>query len=753
MQIYLMKNKPTATPCVPIFVFFFLSTTVVEAWKQKAKKLPPPIETASALYGQKMMMGLAATAACVLVGSLLLSTGVLQNKDKKKSKKSQKGKVTAKDTDVITEGFDYAKKRLNGVDVAFDGIELTLTQNPKKNKDGTKEPSTRMLLDGSFRGRARPGRMLAIMGPSGAGKSVFLHAIAGRIKADRNLSLKGNRFLDGELQGPDVVLPAAFVEQEVNFFPRMTVRETLEFRVALHFGDLLGEEARDGLVADLLAQLGLGICADTVVGDTKVRGISIGERKRLSIAVEMISSPRLVCCDEPTSSLDSAAAAVVIEKLRKLAVKGKTVICVIHQPSAMIFSQFDDVLLISEGKQMYFGPTSKVRRYMESQGHMADDDTGTAEHALDCVSPLPSLWEDHNEARIRLQRLVKAAARQAEDLDIGIDEVDMACPSLCGTTDSQSVYPRTSIWTQFSLLFRRAVAENFRGKDVIMIKTLQQVVVASIYGCIYNLGKNQASILDRFGLLSLTAIGGTNMAIATTLRAFPKEKSIASTEIAIRQYRALPYFVAKAVSEFPLVFYYNMVMGSILYFATGMNPGRFWTFVGLLTLHSLASEASGMAVGAVSPSSDVALAIFPAILILNIIFDGRNISVENTPYLLRWIPKVSLIRWGFEGLVVNEFQGLTFNTTDAVGPSAARNGEEALAMFGMQDASIDDVVQAEGIIMVVCWILAYLGLTLTKQKFVQMKSLHRFDLATGLNVGRSGSSRHSMDCRSASNHS
>lgn len=258
-----------------------------------------------------------------------------------------------------------------------------------------------------------------------------------------------------------------------------------------------------------------------------------------------------------------------------------------------------------------------------------------------------------------------------------------------------------------------------------MIKACQQAVVALIYGSIYTLGGDQSSIIDRFGLLSLTAIGGTNMAVATALRAFPKEKTIASAEIAINQYKALPYFAAKAISEFPLVFFYNTVMGVILYFTTGMNPDRFWSFLGLLTLHSLASEASGMAVGAISPSSDVALAIFPAILILNVIFDGRNISIENIPYLFRWIPQVSLIRWGYEGLVVNEFQGLNFTTAEDWSGPVANSGEEALAMFGMEDASIEDVVYAESIIMVVSWCLAYVGLTLTQQKFVPMEPAER----------------------------
>jgi hypothetical protein len=89
---------------------------------------------------------------------------------------------------------------------------------------------------------------------------------------------------------------------------------------------------------------------------------------------------------------------------------------------------------------------------------------------------------------------------------------------------------------------------------------------------------------------------------------------------------------------------------------------------------------------------------------------------------LRWISKISLIRWGFEGLAVNEFQGLEFDVdSDSHTGPVARTGEEALAMFGLADASVTRVVKAEATIMVVCWVLAYFGLTLTKQKFVVME--------------------------------
>lgn len=159
---------------------------------------------------------------------------------------------------------------------------------------------TKTILDGSIRGRARPGRLLAIMGPSGAGKSSVMHALAGRIKESSALELFGRRLVNGQELAGDSALPAALIEQDVNFFPHMTVRETLDFRVQLQLGSRLSKKARQKVIDDIMEQLGLTKVADNIVGNTKVRGISGGERKRLSIAVEMIASPALIFLDEPT---------------------------------------------------------------------------------------------------------------------------------------------------------------------------------------------------------------------------------------------------------------------------------------------------------------------------------------------------------------------------------------------------------------------------------------------------------------------
>jgi ABC-type multidrug transport system ATPase subunit len=391
---------------------------------------------------------------------------------------------------------------LESVDLAFDGIEMTL-----EGKKGQK----RKLLDGSIRGRARPGRMLAIMGPSGAGKSTLLHALAGRIRDQKKLSLQGRRFLNGEPISGDSVLPIAFVEQEVTFFPHMTVRETLQFRVELKLGNKLkSQRARDARVEELLDLVGLQKAADTIVGNAKVRGISGGERKRLSIAVEMITSPSCIFLDEPTSGLDSTAATSLVRLLRKLADQGKTVVAVIHQPSQHVFNQFDDLLLVSEGRQLYFGEVSNVRSYMEAHGCHAPREMGTSEHVLDCITKLPVNGESTVEdSQRRLDRLADLAT--AKPLNLGLKSRGGGGTPTKHFVPVAQHAPNANMLRQFQLLLRRSFREIKRAKATLIIKAVQQVTLGLVYGGIYSLGNDQASIQDRFGLLSLIAIGASNV--------------------------------------------------------------------------------------------------------------------------------------------------------------------------------------------------------------------------------------------------
>ena len=228
--------------------------------------------------------------------------------------------------------------------------------------------------------------------------------------------------------------------------------------------------------------------------------------------------------------------------------------------------------------------------------------------------------------------------------------------------------------------------------------------------------------MDRFGLISLVAIGTLNMAMASTIKSFTREKSIVSPEMAGGMYNTFPYFLAKAISEIPVEGVYHAIFGGIIYPLTGLQKGKFSGFFSLVAMHALVCQAIGLILGSISPNTDVAMSLFPPITVLNIIFDGRNISIENTPRLLRWVPKVGIVKWAFQGLAINEFTGLSFSADGPRRGPLIKTGEEALAKFGLANMSIREVFTAQRNILGICWLVSYLTLSLTKQKYQKMLS-------------------------------
>jgi hypothetical protein len=188
-----------------------------------------------------------------------------------------------------------------------------------------------------------------------------------------------------------------------------------------------------------------------------------------------------------STGLDSTAATGVVETLRSLADSGKTVIAVIHQPSQHVFASFDDLLLVSEGKQMFFGDVAGVRQYMNTHVTKAPSEMGTAEHILDCISKTEMLGESGDEAEQRLHKLAELA--MAEDVDVGKVDGKKLKKYATGVGGG----PKANILVQFKLLLQRALRENFRGKAKLVIQTVQQVSLGLIYGGIYSIGSNQVS--------------------------------------------------------------------------------------------------------------------------------------------------------------------------------------------------------------------------------------------------------------------
>ncbi|XP_057805172.1 ABC transporter G family member STR2-like [Salvia miltiorrhiza] len=231
-------------------------------------------------------------------------------------------------------------------------------------------------------GYAPKGCITAVMGPSGAGKSTFLDALAGRIASG---SLMGRVSLDGADVSPSLIKrTSAYIMQEDRLFPMLTVYETLMFAADFRLGSISRDDKRQR-VENLIQQLGLSSSRNTYIGDEGTRGVSGGERRRVSIGVDIIHGPSLLFLDEPTSGLDSTSAHSVIEKVLDIARSGSTVILTIHQPSSRIQLLLDHMIILARGQLVYQGPPKDVALHLHRMSRQLPKGENAIEYFIDVV--------------------------------------------------------------------------------------------------------------------------------------------------------------------------------------------------------------------------------------------------------------------------------------------------------------------------------------------------------------------------------
>ncbi|XP_013658022.1 ABC transporter G family member 20-like [Brassica rapa] len=222
------------------------------------------------------------------------------------------------------------------------------------------EMNTKILLNG-ISGEAKEGEMMAVLGASGSGKSTLIDALANRIAKE---SLHGSITLNGEvLESSLHKVISAYVMQDDLLFPMLTVEETLMFSAEFRLPRSLSKKKKQARVQALIDQLGLRNAATTVIGDEGHRGVSGGERRRVSIGIDIIHDPIILFLDEPTSGLDSTSAYMVVKVLQRVAKSGSIVIMSIHQPSYRILGLLDKLLFLSRGNTVYSGSPTNLPRF------------------------------------------------------------------------------------------------------------------------------------------------------------------------------------------------------------------------------------------------------------------------------------------------------------------------------------------------------------------------------------------------------
>ncbi|KAK9357277.1 ABC-2 type transporter-domain-containing protein [Lipomyces starkeyi] len=333
----------------------------------------------------------------------------------------------------------------------------------------------RVLLD-NVQGWVKPGMLGALMGSSGAGKTTLLDVLAQRKTEGK---IRGSIMVDGRELPISFQRSAGYCEQLDVHEPFATVREALEFSALLRQGRDVPREEKLKYVDTIIDLLELHDIADTLIGRVGA-GLSVEQRKRVTIGVELVSKPSiLIFLDEPTSGLDGQSAYNTVRFLRKLADVGQAVLVTIHQPSAQLFAQFDTLLLLAKGgKTVYFGDigdnAQTIKDYFGRYGAPCPPEANPAEHMIDVVSGHLSQGRDWNKIWLESPEY----ERTTKQMDSIISE---AAAKPTGTVYDGHEFAMP-LWEQTKIVTHRMNVALFRNTDYVNNKIVLHVGSALFNG-------------------------------------------------------------------------------------------------------------------------------------------------------------------------------------------------------------------------------------------------------------------------------
>ncbi|KAL6515656.1 ABC transporter G member 25 [Orobanche hederae] len=509
----------------------------------------------------------------------------------------------------------------------------------------------RAILDG-ITGTAFPGRVLAVIGPSGSGKSTLLNALAGRLQHGHGLA--GSVLYNNRKLTKHVLKSTGFVAQDDVLYPHLTVRETLVFCSLLRLPNSVPRDEKVAVAERVVSELGLSKCENTIIGNSIVRGISGGERKRVSIAHEMLVDPSLLIMDEPTSGLDATAAYLLVTTLGGVAAKGKTVVLSVHQPSSRVYQMFDDLLVLSEGRCIYFGKGCEAMEYFESVGFSPGFPMNPADFLLDLangICHLDSSKSEREKPNIR-QALVSSYNNVLEP------KVKVSC------MDPPSTLPREtpinsnptaqngciSTWfTQFTILLQRSLKE--RKHESFNPLRIFQVVMASLLAGFMWWHSDYRDIQDRLGLLFFIAIFWGVFPSFNAVFAFPQERAIFMKERASGMYTLSSYFLARISADLPMELILPTLFVSIMYWMTGLKPqlSAFVLTLSVVLGSVLVSIGLGLALGALIMDAKQASTVVTVTMLAFVLTGGYY--VHKLPSFMSWIKYVSATFYSYRLLI------------------------------------------------------------------------------------------------------
>ncbi|KAI9074854.1 hypothetical protein K1719_043162 [Acacia pycnantha] len=551
---------------------------------------------------------------------------------------------------------------------------------------------TRRLLD-RLNGYAEPNRIMAIMGPSGSGKSTLLDALAGRLPG--NVVMTGNVLLNGKKRADHGV--KAYVTQEDILLGTLTVRETISYSAKLRLPSTMTKEEVNDIVEGTIMEMGLQQCADRPIGNWHLRGISGGEKKRLSIALEILTRPSLLFLDEPTSGLDSASAFFVVQTLRNIAHDGRTVISSIHQPSSEVFALFDDLFLLSGGQTVFFGAAKMAVEFFAKAGFPCPSRRNPSDHFLRCVNAdfdivtmtmvaSQKIPEQDNLSTAEIKAVLvekyqwseyaaTARSRRKEISNTGQEE-----------SESKSK-KQTKWWKQLSTLTQRSFVNMSRDAGYYWIRIIIYVALSFCVGTVFfNVGTSYRAIFARgscgafiSGFMTFMSIGG--------FPSFIEEMKVFKKERLNGYYGNGVYVLSNFLSSLPFVFAMSFATSIITFFMVKFHPGFFILLYGCIDLFCCIAvvETAMMIIASVVPNFLMGLIIGAGYVGVMMMTSGYFRLRPDLPKVFWRYPilYINFGAWGLQGAYKNDMIGLEF---EAMNPGEPKlKGENILrTMLGIE---------------------------------------------------------------------
>ncbi|KAJ3092891.1 hypothetical protein HK102_000867 [Quaeritorhiza haematococci] len=638
-------------------------------------------------------------------------------------------------------GENAAKKSFQRVSIMLRDLSLSVAKvqrrlgKPKALHAAGEALPGKLILD-NITARFPQGELTVILGSSGAGKSTLLNVLTGRRMvtgpSTRVVTRGSIRFNDIEVMdlGPNrasqVRSVVSFVRQDDNhLLPALTARETLRYAAKLRLPAHMSMAEKTRRAEEVLMLLGLKDCANTIVGNEMIKGLSGGEKRRLSIGIQMLADPSVLVIDEPTSGLDSFTANNIMVTLKDLARSGRTVISSIHQPRSDIFTLFDNIVLLARGGRVaYSGRSTSFVDYFASINHTIPAFTNPADVALDLTSidlrneeqekvtrarvdDIIAQWRSRGTGKVgdpgvvvegsarrkggaeeaekeeRMGAVVDAVDRDIEKLEVAVeDEGDEAL----GYRIEHRV--RTRFHIAYPVLVHRSFTNIRRQFDLVLARVMQVFSLGVILALFHARMKlDQPYVQSRVGLLqqflSVAFVGMLNC-----IAVFPQELTLFKFERHDNSYTVAAFFMSYTTNEVPFELLASALFVVFAQIVVGLKTTvtTFFTFTFVVFCLVACGESLGIAFCSMVQHVGFSVQVMSAAITILTMLAGF-LSVQSIPNILDWINYASPLRWAARIVAVQEFSGLQLECSG--GPVCIyRTGEDVLRLFAFKEEEL-----------------------------------------------------------------